>query len=227
MKTYLEVSIGKASFCFVVAFLSLILVGSEGCKSSAPEQKKEGFFTSGSPEADQRAKAIQESSRQADQEKKETGKSEKSSNDKNLETPERKQTLYEQLGGKPGIAAIVDDFIKRAMEDPRVNWNRQGVEVKSWFRKDRSVQWNPTPQDIANMKEHFVQFISLASGGPVEYKGDPIRSTHSQMLITKPEFDAAMGDLKATLDKLNINSEIQKELMSIFESTRPEIVPKS
>ena len=119
------------------------------------------------------------------------------------------------------------DYTKWMLEDPRVNWTREGVVQKSWFKRDKSVQWNPTQEDIAQMKEHFVQFISLASGGPVQYKGQPIRSTHADLQITKPEFDAAMGDLKATLDKLNIDSEVQKELMSIFESTRPEIVPKS
>ena len=44
------------------------------------------------------------------------------------------------------------------------------------------------------------------------------------MRITNPEFDAAVGDLKATLDKLQIPNTEQKELLAIVESTRPQIV---
>jgi hemoglobin len=44
------------------------------------------------------------------------------------------------------------------------------------------------------------------------------------MHISNPEFDAAIGDLKATLDKLKIPNLEQKELLAIIESSRPEIV---
>ena len=37
-------------------------------------------------------------------------------------------------------------------------------------------------------------------------------------------FDATIGDLKATLDHLNIPNPEQKDLLSIFESTRSQIV---
>ena len=43
------------------------------------------------------------------------------------------------------------------------------------------------------------------------------------MHISNPEFDAAVGDLKATLNKLKIANKEQKELLSVIESTRPQI----
>jgi len=42
--------------------------------------------------------------------------------------------------------------------------------------------------------------------------------------ISNPEFDAAVGDLKALLDRLKVPDTEQKELLAITESTRPEIV---
>ena len=42
--------------------------------------------------------------------------------------------------------------------------------------------------------------------------------------LNVPEFDAALGDLKASLDKLQIPNKEQKELLAIVETTRPEIV---
>jgi hemoglobin len=194
-------------------FLIVLLTLTVGCATKSPEEKaKEDFFTSGSPEADRRADTAVPGDG--------NGKGES----KGLETTEEKRTLYDRLGGESGITAIVDDFLKRALEDPRVNWSREGVTKGAWFRRKESVAWQPTRENVNQLKRHFVQFISLASGGPIEYGGDPLKSAHADMQITKPEFDAAIGDLKATLDKLGIAPELQKELLSIFESTRPQIV---
>jgi hemoglobin len=44
------------------------------------------------------------------------------------------------------------------------------------------------------------------------------------MRIDNSQFDAAIGDLKATLDRQRIPIDDQKELLAIIESTRPQIV---
>ena len=62
------------------------------------------------------------------------------------------------------------------------------------------------------------------SGGPSRYEGKDIKATHANMHVGNPEFDAAIGDLKASLDRLKIPNKEQKELLAIIESTRPEIV---
>ena len=51
-----------------------------------------------------------------------------------------------------------------------------------------------------------------------------MRQAHQGLVITNAEFDAAVGDLKATLDKLGMATPEQKELLSIIESTRPQVV---
>jgi hemoglobin len=190
------------------------------------------LHTSGSREADQRA-----SQRMAKDEQlagsgegageKETKKSEEKS--KSDETgkaqAEGKQSLYERVGGEPGLTKIVEDFMPRALQDPRVNWQRKGVKRGglSLHRND-SVSWNASPENVAQLKKHLVQFFALATGGPARYEGKEIKSTHANMHITNAEFDAAVGDLKASLDKLQIANKEQKELLAIVESTRPQIV---
>jgi len=69
----------------------------------------------------------------------------------------------------------------------------------------------------------LVQFIVLATGGPARYDGKEMKSAHAGMHISNTEFDAALGDLKASLDKLQIPNKEQKELLAIMESTRPQI----
>ena len=51
-----------------------------------------------------------------------------------------------------------------------------------------------------------------------------MKSAHANMRIGNPEFDAVLGDLKASLDRLQLPNKEQKELLSIVESTRPQIV---
>lgn len=185
-----------------------------GCGGSTQQQNKD-FYTSGNKEADERA---QERMAQAQQ------LQGKSGGLGNVLAPE-KRSLYDRLGGDAGLKAIADDFITRAMADPRVNWNRQGVKQGGLsVHFDRSVQWNPTPDNVKQLKFHLAQFLALATGGPTTYQGKEIKSAHADMHITNDEFDASVGDLKATLDKFQVANTEQKELLSIIETTRGEIV---
>jgi hemoglobin len=123
------------------------------------------------------------------------------------------------------LQAITDDFVTRAMADPRVNWDRKDVTQGGLsIHFDRSMQWDPTPANVKTLKFHLTQFLALASGGPTEYDGMEMKQAHAGLHISNDEFDAAVGDLKATLDKMQIPNTEQKELLAIIETTRNEIV---
>lgn len=206
----------------VIMTTTALLAGSTGCRSGKTQQQQNEFFTSGSREADQRAtqRMAREQQLAGTGGKGATG----SGSESKAGDEERKLTLFERLGGEQGITAIVDDFTARVIEDPRVNWQRQGVKRSRLFGRDESVAWSPSTQNIARLKKHMVQFFALATGGPPQYDGQVMRSVHAGMRISNPEFDAAVGDLKASLDKLKIPTKEQKELLAIVESTRPQIV---
>src|SRR5207244_13238305 len=116
---------------------------------------------------------------------------------------------------------VVADFLARAMQAPRVNWPRKGLNRGAWFHRNRgeSAIWNASPENVEKLKKHLVQFFTLATGGAPRYEGKEIKSAHAGMRISNPEFDAAIGDLKASLDKLQIPNKEQKELLAIVEST--------
>ena len=214
------------------AVLCAAVSGIVGCGSSGEKKKNEEFFTSGSKEADQRASQRMAKAEQlsgsgegaGDKEKK--GKSEKETKQGEGQTEKApaKRTLYDRLGGDQGITKIVDDFLSRAMQDPRVNWNRKGVKQGGFsLHRNDTVEWKASPDNVAKMKKHMAQFFALATGGPAHYEGKDMGSAHANLHITNAEFDAAVGDLKATLDKFQIANEEQKELLAIVESTRPQI----
>ena len=202
---------------FLVAGFA-VLAGVAGCGSEKAEDRT--FFTSGNREADQRA----EQRIAKDQQLRGEGEG-KGGGLADLGKPNVKPPLYERLGGEKGIAAIVDDFVTRALADPRVNWERKGVESGGVLGfREKSMYWNPTGDNVNRLKKHLAQFLTLATGGPPTYEGKEMKEAHAGKKITNAEFDASIGDLKATLDKLGVAIDEQKELLAVVESTRPQVV---
>ena len=203
-----------------------------GCGSMSAEKKRDEFFTSGSREADQRATQRMakdeqlagsgEGAGQIGKKKVAVGASAGAGGGTNI--VQGKQALFERLGGEAGLSNIVADFLPRVLQDPRVNWQRRGVKTGGWFTRGQPVAWSPSPANTAILHKHLVQFLALATGGPARYEGKDMKAAHDGMKITNSEFDAAIGDLKASLDKLQIPNKEQKELLAIIESTRPQIV---
>ena len=194
-----------------------------GCGGGAPQNNKDkDFFTSGNREADQRA---DERMAQQDQLTGGTNNGGTSETKSNAVLATEKKPLYDRLGGDVGIKLIVDDYVTRLLADPRVNFVRNGITQGGFsIHREQSMQWDANNAAVAQLKKHFVQFISVATGGPVHYDGKDMKSAHQNMHITNPEFDASMGDLKSTLDKLQIANQEQKELLSVVETTREQIV---
>lgn len=213
---------------FWVLLMALTAINFMGCRGN-PEKKNPEFFTSGSKEADQRASQRMAKSEQLTGsgegagERKTTGS--KPEAGKPVQGAE-KLSLYDRLGSEQGITAIVEDLTPRVLQDPRVDWQRKSVKRGNLFHRGSAVAWQATPGNIANLKKHLAQFLALATGGPAHYEGKEMQVAHQGMNITNPEFDAAVGDLKASLDKLKIANQEQKELLAIVESTRPQIVTK-
>lgn len=222
-----------------MALLAGVALLSAGCGGGTKTEKKgTDFFTSGSRDADQRASQRMAQAEQLSG----TGEGAGEKNVKKAVVPpstnnvtvegtnqaaqaEGKLALYDRLGAEAGISNIVEDFTPRVMQDPRVNWNRKDVKQGGLsFHAGKSVAWDPTPENVAMLKKHMVQFLTLATGGPAHYEGKELKGTHADMHISNPEFDAVMGDLKASLDKLRIPNREQKELLAIVESTRPLVV---
>ncbi|MDP9175664.1 MAG: group 1 truncated hemoglobin [Planctomycetota bacterium] len=202
-----------AAVAALAVMMPLLLAG--GCAGSQKQNKD--FYTSGNREADQRA---DQRMAQAEQLK---GEGEGSGDKSKL--ADTKRSLYDRLGGQQGLQSIADDFVTRAMADPRVNWERKGIiQGGLSIHHDRSMQWDASPEKVKALKTHLAQFLALASGGPTQYEGRQMKEAHGGLHITNAEFDASVGDMKATLDKMQIPNTEQKELLAIIETTRAQVV---
>ncbi|MEI8383336.1 MAG: group 1 truncated hemoglobin [Planctomycetota bacterium] len=120
-------------------------------------------------------------------------------------------SLYERLGGVYAIAAVVDDFIDRIMDDPRLNANPKVDEAHHRVSK-------------AGFKYLVTEQVCWAAGGPQKYTGRSMRDSHIHLDITAAEWLSFMDDLQQTLSKFGVPDREQKEIFAIVDSTRGDIV---
>jgi hemoglobin len=119
--------------------------------------------------------------------------------------PVSAKPLYDRLGGKPAVEAVVDEFLKRVAADKRINGR--------FFNTD-----------IARLRGLLVEFVCSATGGPCQYTGRDMRSSHAGFQLVQEEFDALVGDLVGALDKFNVPKKEKGELLGALGPLAKEIV---
>src|SRR5690242_4314806 len=82
----------------------------------------------------------------------------------------KNQSLYDNLGGKKAITAVVDEFVSRVAADNRIN---------SFFKQTAS-----DPKRLASFKAKLVDQICEASGGPCKYTGKNMKEAHKGMGVS-------------------------------------------
>jgi hemoglobin len=114
-------------------------------------------------------------------------------------------SLYDRLGGKPAITAVIDEFVGNVADDQRINGRFATT-------------------DIPKLKGHLVDQVCEATGGPCTYTGRDMKTTHAGMRISNAEFTAMVEDLVAALDTFKVPQAEQKELLGLLGSMKSEIV---
>ena len=120
-------------------------------------------------------------------------------------------SLYERLGGVYSIATVVDDFIDRIMDDPRLNANPLVDEAHHRVGK-------------AGFKYLVTEMVCWATGGPQKYTGKSMGDAHRHLKITPEEWASFLDDFRQTLDKFKVPEAEQNELFAIVDSTKGDIV---
>jgi hemoglobin len=121
-------------------------------------------------------------------------------------------TLYQRLGGKPAISAVVDEFVGRVGADARIN---------SFFAATAA-----DPKRLADFKGKLVEQICEASGGPCKYTGKDMKTAHAGMGISGAQFDALVEDLVGALDKFKVAVPDKNALLGVLGPMKKDIVEK-
>lgn len=122
----------------------------------------------------------------------------------------KEKSLYHRLGGYDAVAAVVDDFIGRLVTNRALTrfFGGAGTDTQKRFR------------------QHLVDQVCAVTGGPCVYVGRDMKTTHGGLGITEAEWQAAVNDLVASLDKFKVPDKEKNEFLTIVSSTKKDIVEK-
>jgi len=97
-------------------------------------------------------------------------------------------TLYEELGGKAAIGAVVDEFYDRVLADD---------QLVGYFEDS----------DVDELRDHQTKFLSAVTGGPVDYTGANMRAAHADLDLGEDDFRRVAGHLEASLAAFDVPAE--------------------
>ena len=119
-------------------------------------------------------------------------------------------SLYTRLGGYNAIAAVTDDFIGRLAADKQVSRFFVGHSQDS----------------LMKIRQHVVEFLCNATGGPCVYMGRDMKTSHKGMGITESDWDLSVKALIATLDKFKVPEKEKGEVLAAVGPLKAQIVEK-
>ena len=120
------------------------------------------------------------------------------------------KSLYARLGGYDAIAAVSDEFIGRLATD------KDEKRFFIGFSNDSK----------ARIRQHLIDFVCKATGGPCVYTGRDMKTTHAGSGITKADWDHSLQVFGEVLKKLKVPEKEQKELAGLLAPLEKDIVEK-
>ena len=115
------------------------------------------------------------------------------------------RSLYERLGGKPAIEAVIDRFLANVAADPRIA-HRFALS------------------DLGDPRGKLVDQVCQATGGPLVYQGLDMKAAHKNQKVTDADFTALVEDLIKALDELGGPAREKGELLAALGGMKADIV---
>lgn len=119
-------------------------------------------------------------------------------------------TLFERLGGHDGISTIVDEVVEEHMNNPNI--------------KARFLPYKEQVDKMSMIKKHTIAFFTVGSGGPGEYTGRDMVTTHRGMNISPAEYMFTVDDILTVLDRHQIDNDTKNQVLGILWSLKGMII---
>lgn len=113
--------------------------------------------------------------------------------------------LYRDLGGTPGLAAIVDGFLLHLADNERI------VDTFA-------------DTDIAEFRRLLIEQLCDLSGGPCEYSGRSMAEAHRDMDVSAMQFNALVEDFMQAMDDADVPRGAQNRLLALLAPMHGDIV---
>jgi len=114
-------------------------------------------------------------------------------------------SLYDRLGGKEALSAVVNHLWGVVAADERINGRFA----------------NTQPAAFAGQ---LVDFLCQGTGGPCQYQGKNMHDAHTGMNLSSAEFMALGDDVVQTLNHFKVPAAEQKEVMDLLISMQGDVI---
>jgi len=121
--------------------------------------------------------------------------------------PATNNSLYQQLGGEPGITRIVEGMLLRTAEDPRIVEHFQNV-------------------DIQRVRDKLVEQVCVEADGPCIYTGDSMEESHKGLALTPSDFNALVENLQAAMAEQAVPIPTQNRLLARLAAMRGQVIDR-
>lgn len=116
--------------------------------------------------------------------------------------------LYDLLGGAVAVNTATLKFYEKVIADPSLSPFFKGLDMEAQAKK-------------------FVGFMTMAMGGPHEYKGGDLRTAHLRLVrdgLGDPHFEAVMVHLEQTLVEMGVEPDLIEQALELVASTRGDVL---
>jgi hemoglobin len=114
-------------------------------------------------------------------------------------------TLFDKYGGFQTFSKIVHEFYRRVLDTPSLAERFRGV-------------------DMPRLIQHQTDFLSLALGSSVQYKGRSLAEAHRPLRITPAEFSLVAEILQETLEDSGVSKEDVVTIINLIGSLQDQII---
>lgn len=114
-------------------------------------------------------------------------------------------TLYQALGAKSGLEALMEVFVQALKADSRI-----GAQFK-----DTNAKY---------LQEQLVDQFCVVSGGPCKYQGADMKAAHAGMEINKAQFNALVEVLQGAMDARGIPFTTQNQLLARLAPMHRDVI---
>ncbi len=118
-----------------------------------------------------------------------------------------KLTLYDRLGGEPGVRKIANDILDKNFNNPLIGHHFRSV-------------------DMGKLKQLVFEFFSMGTGGPHQYTGRDMVTAHTGLNISGKDFLIANDDVLQALDENGVGQAEKEEVIAILDSMKADVIDK-
>lgn len=114
-------------------------------------------------------------------------------------------SLFERLGGEAAVDAAVDIFYDKVLADDRISSFFENMDMVAQAVKQKA-------------------FLTMAFGGPNNYSGRDMRTSHAHLGLTEEHFNAVVENLAGTLSQLGVADSDIAEVAKIADSVKDDVL---